>query len=175
MIGARFIDYEEDYAFYSTGAAGTGGIKKLFDDGNAAFIANVGSLVEPILNRGELYHSNKLLPLGLYSHADQIMQWQTSVPQSRSAVGVGGRMADILNDMHSINDISMNISLDGKNRFQSGQTINEYSIGNSADPNDIGIEPLTSWWSNSGFLTEQRDSTLNSLIEQQNSLSNSFC
>ena len=150
-----------------TGAAGTGGIKKLFDDGNAAFIANVGSLVEPILNRGELYHSNKLLPLGLYSHADQIMQWQTSVPQSRSAVGVGGRMADILNDMHSINDISMNISLDGKNRFQSGQTINEYSIGNSADPNDIGIEPLTSWWSNSGFLTEQRDSTLNSLIEQQ--------
>ncbi|MBK7223340.1 MAG: hypothetical protein IPH94_19180 [Saprospiraceae bacterium] len=47
---------------------------------------------------------------------DQIVQWQTSVPQSRGAVG-GGRMADILQDMNSIPEAAMNISLAGKNRF----------------------------------------------------------
>jgi len=120
----------------------------------------------------QLRNLNSRLPLGLYSHADQIMQWQTSVPQDRSAVGVGGRMADILNDMHSINEISMNISLDGKNRFQSGRTINEYSISNSSDPNDFGIEPLTQWWGNSGFLTEQRDQTFKNMVEE--SYSNIF-
>ena len=84
-----------------------------------AFIANVGTLIEPIINKSD--YRNRRLPLGLYSHADQIMQWQTSVPQDRSAFGVGGRMADLLGDMNSIPEISMNISLDGKNRFQSGQ------------------------------------------------------
>ncbi|MBK7790990.1 MAG: hypothetical protein IPJ54_21025 [Saprospiraceae bacterium] len=42
------------------------------------------------------------------------MQWQTSVPQSRSVVGVAGRMADILQDMNSIPEAAMNISLAGK-------------------------------------------------------------
>ncbi len=143
---------------------GLAGVKSLFDQNKAAFIANVGTLVEPIANLHELEYSNKQLPLGLYSHADQIMQWQTSVPQDRSAVGVGGRMADMLKDMNTIDAISMNISLDGKNRFQSGNTIAEFSIGNSADPEDIGIQGLTSWWSKSGFLTEQRDEAINSVV-----------
>jgi len=142
---------------------GLAGIKSLFDQNKAAFVANIGTLIEPIIDTS--YLNSVQLPLGLYSHADQIMQWQTSVPQDRSAVGVGGRMADVLNDMNTIDAISMNISLDGKNRFQSGNTVSEYSIGNSANPEDIGIEGLTSWWSNSGFLTEQRDEAINSLVE----------
>ena len=141
-------------------------IKTLFDQNKAAFVANIGTLVEPISDSDDFYTSNKSLPLGLYSHADQIMQWQTSVPQDRSAVGVGGRMADILKDMNTIEGISMNISLDGKNRFQAGNEVIEYSISNDPNPENIGIQSLVPWWSNSGFLTEQRNGAVNNIIEQ---------
>ena len=142
-------------------------LRQLFNDGKASFIANVGTLIEPILNKNDFEYGNKRLPLGLYSHSDQIMQWQTSVPQDRSAVGVGGRIADMLKDMNSIQEVSMNISLDGKNRFQAGNSVIEYSIGNDPNPQNIGIQSFPSWWSNSGFLTEQRNNAINSLMEDR--------
>ena len=140
-------------------------IKSLFDDDKMAFIANVGTLIEPIANKVE-WENGKSRPLGLFSHSDQIMQWQTSVPQDRSAVGVGGRMADILKDMNTTQGISMNISLDGRNRFQAGNNVVEYAVGNSANPGDIGIASFPPYWSNSGFLTEQRDQAISGLVEE---------
>ena len=62
----------------------------------AAFVSNVGTLIEPVANVTEYYDSNTKLPLGLYSHSDQIQQWQTATPHSRAAVGWGGKIADIL-------------------------------------------------------------------------------
>jgi len=140
-------------------------MKQLFDQNKMSFVANVGTLIEPVANKAEWDAGLKNIPLGLFSHSDQIMQWQTSVPQDRSAVGVGGRMADILKDMNSIQEISMNISLDGRNRFQAGNSVVEYSVGNSQNLNDIGIESFTPWWSNSGILTEQRDAAIHNLVE----------
>jgi uncharacterized protein (DUF1501 family) len=144
---------------------GLAGLKTLFDNDKMAFIANIGTLIEPIIDTNDFYNGNKRMPLGLYSHADQIMQWQTSVPQDRSAVGVGGRMADMLKDMNTIDAISMNISLDGKNRFQSGNTINEYSISSDPNPDNLGIKSFPRWWSNGGFLTEQRNAAVGSLVD----------
>jgi len=95
------------------------------------------------------------------------MQWQTSVPQSRSAVGVGGRMADILHDMNTIPNVSMNISLAGKNRFQTGNQYNEYSISNSTTAANIGYDGLPSWWSNSGFLNDIKNGVVNNAVEQE--------
>ena len=140
-------------------------VRDLFNSGNLSFISNIGTLIEPITDMDDLFYGNKSLPLGLYSHADQIMQWQTSVPQNRSAVGVGGRMADILKDMCSIDGVSMNISLDGRNRFQAGNTIAEFSINNNATADNLGIESLPSWWGDSGFLTQERDQVINSMVE----------
>jgi uncharacterized protein (DUF1501 family) len=140
-------------------------VVNLFNQNKLAFVTNVGTLIEPVLNKNDFQYGNKNLPLGLYSHADQIMQWQTSVPQNRSAVGVGGRMADMLKDMNTIDAISMNISLDGKNRFQAGNSVIEYSISNDPNPENIGIQSFPSWWSNSGFLTEQRDNAISNLVE----------
>jgi len=140
-------------------------MKQLFDQDKMAFVANIGTLIEPVANRVEWESGLKNLPLGLFSHSDQIMQWQTSVPQDRSAVGVGGRMADILKSMNSIQEISMNISLDGRNRFQAGNSVVEYAVGNSSNINDIGIEPFRPYWSNSGILTEQRDESISNLVE----------
>ena len=138
-------------------------VRDLFDAGNLAFLANIGTLIEPITNSTDFYSGLKKLPLGLYSHNDQIMQWQTSVPQDRSAFGVGGRMADILGDMNSISEISMNISLDGKNRFQSGEQTLEYSIGWDTTPENLGLQGLPSWYSNSGFLNLTREQAIDSL------------
>jgi uncharacterized protein (DUF1501 family) len=142
------------------------GVRDLFNSGKLAFMSNIGTLVEPVMNYTQFDSGLKKLPLGLYSHSDQAMQWQTSVPQSREALGVGGRLADLLHASNSHQEISMNISLDGKNTFQRGQDIAEYAISNNINPNNVGITALPSWWGNSGFLTQQRNNAVDSLVSK---------
>ncbi len=103
------------------------GLRDLFEQGNAAFISNVGTLVEPTTKSGVQNGTTKL-PLGLLSHSDQIMHWQTAFPQDRSNLGWGGKMADILKSMNEDTGVSMNISLGGNNTFQRGDTVTEYAI-----------------------------------------------
>lgn len=143
---------------------GMTGVRDLYNSGKLSFISNIGTLVEPINNASEYHNSLKKLPLGIYSHSDQIQQWQTSVPQSREALGVGGRMADILNAANSNNGISMNISLAGKNVFQRGSNITEYSISDNVDPNNVGLQSFPTWWGNSGLLNEMRTNAIDSLV-----------
>lgn len=118
-------------------------LANLFETGQAAFVANVGSLIEPIQNRTEVSQNLKRLPLGLYSHSDQIEQWQTSIPHARSGIGWGGRMADLLKDLNANQTVPMGISLDGSNVFQTGNTVAEYSI----TPNGaVGLSGYSSGW-----------------------------
>ena len=107
-----------------------------FDAGDAAFVANVGTLIEPVANATEVERNLRRLPLGLYSHSDQIEQWQTSVPHSRSGLGWAGRMADLLKDLNAGQAVSMNISTDGSNVWQTGRTIAEFAAypGNQQEP-----------------------------------------
>lgn len=142
------------------------GARDLFNVGKLAFMANIGTLVEPVLNKTEFDSGLKKLPLGIYSHSDQIMQWQTSVPQSRTALGFGGRLGDLLNAGNSNPQISMNISLSGKNVFQTGESISEYSISNNISPNNVGLEGVPTWWNNSGLINDLRNSAVDSLVSQ---------
>lgn len=103
-------------------------VAALFEAGNAAFVANVGTLIEPVQNRAQVAAQSKLLPLGLYSHSDQIEQWQTSLPHQRSGIGWAGRMADLLQDLNANQAVPMNLSLDGSNIWQTGDHVAEYSI-----------------------------------------------
>jgi uncharacterized protein (DUF1501 family) len=102
-------------------------VRDLFDGGDLAFIANVGSLAEPT-DRASYDAGTVRLPLGLFSHADQIAQWQTSVPDARIATGVGGRMADVLQPTLPASPISMNITLSGTNVFQTGAGVTSYAV-----------------------------------------------
>ncbi|MFK7800463.1 MAG: DUF1501 domain-containing protein [Anaerolineae bacterium] len=102
-------------------------VAQLFNDGDLAFVANVGTLIEPV-TKASIEDETARLPLGLYSHSDQIMHWQTSVPDKRTGFGWGGRTADLLNSLNDNDTISMNISLAGNNLFQTGQTLTEYSV-----------------------------------------------
>jgi len=147
--------------------AGMTQVRDMFNEGDLSFLANIGTLIEPIANKAAYDSGLKKIPLGLYSHSDQIMQWQTSVPQSRSAVGVAGRIADILHDMNTIPEISMNISLSGKNRFQAGNMYNEYSISRSTTSANIGFTPFPYWWSDAGHKTALKNNAINNMVEQQ--------
>lgn len=142
------------------------GVRDLFNSGKLAFMANIGTLVEPIANYNEYRGGVKKIPLGIYSHSDQQMQWQTSVPQSRSAVGFGGRMADLLNASNAHQEISMNISLAGKNTFQRGEEISEYTISSNISPTNVGFNSVPTWWGNSGLLNDLRDAAVDSLVSK---------
>lgn len=137
-----------------------GGVQQMFEDGNLAFLSNVGTLVEPIPDSTAFFNGALKRPLGLYSHSDQIQQWQTSIPQSREAIGWGGRMADLLKTLNTNQNISMNISLSGRNVYQSGNTVMEYSISNRGDGVE-GIQAMVpSWYSDSGYLNRLRDDVI---------------
>ena len=103
-------------------------VANLFETNKAAFVANVGSLIEPVQNRTQVAQNSKRLPLGLYSHSDQIEQWQTSIPHARSGIGWGGRMVDLIKDLNPNQIVPMQISLDGSNTWQTGNTVAEYAI-----------------------------------------------
>ncbi len=102
-------------------------LQALYANGDAAIVANVGTLLEAF-DATAVENGTARLPLGLFSHADQINQWQSAVADRRIAQGWAGRVADIFTDVNVNNGISMNISLSGTNVFQSGVNSNEYSI-----------------------------------------------
>jgi uncharacterized protein (DUF1501 family) len=68
-------------------------VASMFASKELAVVANVGSLVQPV-TRAQYQAQQTALPLNLFSHSDQQLQWQTSVAQGRSSTGWGGRAAD---------------------------------------------------------------------------------
>lgn len=105
-----------------------GGVAKLFNDGKLSFIANVGSLVAPTTRTD--YNQRVNLPLGLFSHADLQRHWMTGAPHTRSQItGWGGRLADLFASSNQNPAVSMNISMNGVNIFQTGDGIIPYTIG----------------------------------------------
>jgi len=102
-------------------------MQNLFETGQMSFVSNVGTLIQP-MNKAQFYSGSVPSPLGLFSHSDQQMHWQTGVPNKRSGVGWAGKIADLLNSANTNQTISMNMSLSGNNIFQSGENTVEYSI-----------------------------------------------
>jgi uncharacterized protein (DUF1501 family) len=99
-----------------------------------AFVANVGTLVQPVtkaqFNAWENGNNAALpVPKALFSHSDQIEQWQTAVPQGmRQLSGWAGRCADILHDDYNSGATSMSISFGGNNVFQVGNTTQQFVV-----------------------------------------------
>ena len=121
------------------GAQSTG-IHRLYNEGNLAFVSNIGSLVERTTRA--TYDARSDLPLGLFSHSDLQRHWQTGVPDSRSQVnGWGGRMADLLLGTNQNPSVSMNISLGGMNLYQTGQSVVPYAIGSGGATQVSGYSP----------------------------------
>jgi uncharacterized protein (DUF1501 family) len=102
-------------------------IQNLFTSGRAAILANTGTLVYPTTKTQ--YNARSVpLPPQLFSHSDQQVQWQHSVPDKPTSTGWGGRIADLVNAFNTSDQISMSISIAGKNTFQVGSKVTQYAI-----------------------------------------------
>jgi uncharacterized protein (DUF1501 family) len=101
-------------------------IRTLMTQGKAACLANVGTLVRPTTLAQ--YRARTNLPPQLFSHSDQQLQWQSSVPDQPFETGWGGRLADIVDSLNTNNQISMSLSLSGTNRFQIGKKNLQYAV-----------------------------------------------
>jgi uncharacterized protein (DUF1501 family) len=133
-------------------------MQQMFEGGNLAFLANVGTLIEPS-TKSDIRNNLVKTPLGLFSHSDQSQQWQTGNPAERSNIGWGGKIADLVQSMNSSDEISMNISLRGANIFQRGDQITPYAIKRSGS---VGING----YGRNGFFNELKTQALNSMLEK---------
>ena len=115
----------------------------VFNGGNMAVLCNVGTLVAPV-TKAEYKSGGAALPPHLFSHNDQQVQWQTSVPDSIRKVGWGGRLADLVQSLNSGNEVSMNVSLSGSNFFQVGNEVLQYHMTPSGS---IGLNQGNAGWS----------------------------
>lgn len=115
-------------------------VADLFDQGKVAFVGNVGTLVRPTTMTD--YTEGRALPLQLYSHLDQSIQWQSSiVDQPIFRTGWGGRMADLLQAMNENSRLSMAITLGGSSYFQVGEQVAPYAVDSG------GADLLNGFWS----------------------------
>jgi len=105
-------------------------LQTLFGEGKLAILFNTGTLVYP-LTRAQ-YQSGALhRPPQLFSHADQITQWQTSIPDRPPLTGWGGRCADLMAAVQPGAPISLSVTLAGANTFEVGNTISQFSVSTS--------------------------------------------
>ncbi len=137
-------------------------IRDLFDQDKAALLTNVGTLLNTTTTKTTV-QNNIDVPLGLYSHSDQIEQWQTGLPSERSSVGWAGKMADIIGSCNTNQNISMNLSMAGPNIFQTGHDTVEYSMTPI-----LGSSGIRGYDAESNFVLSQiRTRTIDSLIAHQ--------
>ncbi|MBK7997748.1 MAG: DUF1501 domain-containing protein [Verrucomicrobia bacterium] len=102
----------------------------LFDESKLAVLFNTGTLVYP-LTRAE-YRSGVLeKPPQLFSHSDQVTQWQTSIPDRPPLTGWGGRCADLLAAVQPSAPISLAVTVAGANTFEVGNIVSQYSVTTS--------------------------------------------
>ncbi|GAA6170453.1 DUF1501 domain-containing protein [Colwellia sp. KU-HH00111] len=117
-------------------------MRQLFSQGNLAFLANTGPLLQPV-NKSQAQQNADLLPPQLFSHNDQQKHWQTSWPEQTSRSGWAGRMADLI--MDSTNPLSMNLSIAGANILQTGASSLPYSLDASGVETFAALDPNKNW------------------------------
>ncbi len=107
-------------------------LQTLFSEDKLAVMFNIGSLVRPTTREQYLSGLPFYRPPQLFSHSDQVTQWQTSIPDQPPTTGWGGRCADLLNTAANTGGkVSMSVSLNGANTFQVGNLISQYHVSST--------------------------------------------
>ena len=101
------------------------------NSGKLAALFNTGTLVYP-MTKAQYQNGSVARPPQLFSHSDQITQWQTSIPDRPPTTGWGGRCADLMDTMNPRNGnaaaLSLCISLAGANTFEVGGVVQQYAV-----------------------------------------------
>ena len=108
-------------------------VQSLFNSGNLAFLANVGTLLQPT-TRAQ-YQANQIVPpSNLFSHPDQQHEWQNQMNDSSGSSGWAGRMADRMNTQYNPGAlVPMIASISGDTLFCNGTDTSPVSVS-SAGP-----------------------------------------
>jgi uncharacterized protein (DUF1501 family) len=132
-------------------------LASMFSSKELAVVANVGSLVQP-LTRAQYQAAATPVPLNLFSHSDQQLQWQTSIAQGNSPTGWAGRVADYI-ESQKINSSNFPVffSVAGNALLGTGATTQPVAIAPG------GSLALTGF--NTSAASQARLSALNSLLK----------
>jgi uncharacterized protein (DUF1501 family) len=118
------------------------GVYPLWAAGDMAIVTNVGTLVSP-MTRAQYLNNSVPKPYQLFSHSDQVAQYQTSVSNTQVFTGWGGRIADNLTPGQNPNGlVPMITSIAGAQLFTAGQTTLPMAIANAATPLSSVLNPL---------------------------------
>lgn len=105
-------------------------MQNLFNQGRLAVLCNNGPLVEP-LTRTTYQNGSGKKPLQLFSHSDQVGQYQTSIANSVSQTGWGGRLADKTLGLNGAATFPNNISIAGVNLYLTGVDTRQLAVADS--------------------------------------------
>lgn len=110
-------------------------LRKWYETGQAAVVANVGPLVRPITRAD--YLAGVGLPSKLFSHNDQTSTWQSLQPEGAPS-GWGGRMGDILMSANAY-PVFTSVSATGNAVFLSGTSVTQYQMGSDGPVQVTGL------------------------------------
>ena len=129
--------------------------------GKVAPVFNAGPLVFP-MTKAQYFANSITKPPQLFSHADQVTEWQTSLPDQPVSTGWGGRIAELVHDANpkngSLDVLATCITVAGANTFQIGPFVQQYSVSSTG-----GVIALTSPASPS-TATTARDAALKAIL-----------
>ncbi len=147
-------------------------VQSLFNSGNAAFLANVGTLLSP--TTGAQYVANQVSQASnLFSHPDQQLEWQNQMQSAAGSTGWAGRIADKMTTQYNPGSlVPMIASLSGDALFCNGTATSPVSVSTAG--------PGAPQCSNHSYCsgrqqTAQQFSTLSSgvsLVQADNSITN---
>jgi uncharacterized protein (DUF1501 family) len=106
------------------------GLLDVWNQGRLAVVNNVGPLVEP-LTRTTYQNGTGKKPLQLFSHSDQISQWQSSVANGVSRTGWGGRLADRAAGLNGTATFPQVVTIAGVSLFVTGSNALPLAINDS--------------------------------------------
>jgi uncharacterized protein (DUF1501 family) len=131
-------------------------LQSLFASQKLAFMANIGTLVEPLTLA--TYKGKGRKPQQIGSHNDQVVQWQTSVSDKLSQTGWGGRCVDLLKAYSGSSRVSLSISAGGVNTWEVGQSVSQFQVSSaSTGTGSGGAKTLRGFTSNAARSSTIRD------------------
>jgi uncharacterized protein (DUF1501 family) len=108
-------------------------IATLFNNNNAAIVANVGTLIEPTTKAQ--FQAGTDLPTNLFSHPDQQLEWQNASQSGSTSTGWAGRIADQLAGVYNNgSQVPMVTSVAGDTLFCNGSASTPVSVS----PGNLG-------------------------------------
>jgi uncharacterized protein (DUF1501 family) len=117
-------------------------MQKLFGNGTAAIVANVGPLVVPIQDAAAFRQPSVPRPPKLFSHNDQQAVWQSFSPEG-AKIGWGGRMGDLWAEQNG-NHMFTAISTSGNALLLASEKTRQYqiSVRGAIGINRLGAQSL---------------------------------